>query len=419
MLRRVLAAIRPLSLDQRRTALSALSRDTLSALTTRASGDRWRDAADLVREPHGRPDSPLKEHTLLQAIARVNRTAEGKQWGLIVDSCGVSENLQEALSIFAPGDVVGALLPKHDELPRLQARHAAAMRFFARIPIRDRDEVEACVAALSAEDVRAEFRTAFRRFADSMDILLPDVRALDYVADLRWLGKIRQIAAARYRDDHAGPDVRDASDKVRKLIDEAIVADGVQILIERVSLFSADFEKKLGALRTDEARASEIEHAIRHEIHVKLDEDPAFYQSLREQLEQIIEDGKQRRIDAVQQLSLLQKLTDTLRGRAKIASEHGLSDVGFAIYGLLNGVGLADGNAPVDAHGGDRVRDVAQAISLALQPHTELLDWRDKGEVQREMRRTIKRLLPTEIFAKDSHERIAEAIVSLLKAQRA
>jgi hypothetical protein len=238
-------------------------------------------------------------------------------------------------------------------------------------------------------------------------------------SDLRWLGKIRQIAAARYRDDHAGPDVRDASDKVRKLIDEAIVADGVQILIERVSLFSADFEKKLGALRTDEARASEIEHAIRHEIHVKLDEDPAFYQSLREQLEQIIEDGKQRRIDAVQQLSLLQKLTDTLRGRAKIASEHGLSDVGFAIYGLLNGVGLADGNAPVDAHGGDRVRDVAQAISLALQPHTGLLDWRDKGEVQREMRRTIKRLLPTEIFAKDSHERIAEAIVSLLKAQRA
>ncbi|MBL9006865.1 MAG: hypothetical protein JNJ46_21600, partial [Myxococcales bacterium] len=98
--------------------------------------------------------------------------------------CGVSENLQEALSIFAPGDVVGALLPKHDELPRLQARHAAAMRFFARIAIRDRDEVEACVAALSAEDVRAEFRTAFRRFADSMDILLPDVR--DWLEAREW-----------------------------------------------------------------------------------------------------------------------------------------------------------------------------------------------------------------------------------------
>jgi type I restriction enzyme R subunit len=84
--------------------------------------------------------------------------------------------------------------------------------------------------------------TAFRRFADSMDTLSPDVRAIDYVADLRSLGKIRQIAAARYRDEHGGPDVRDGSDNVRKLIDEAMFADGLQILIERVSLFSADFE---------------------------------------------------------------------------------------------------------------------------------------------------------------------------------
>jgi type I restriction enzyme R subunit len=50
-------------------------------------------------------DSPLKEHTLLQAIARVNRTADGKTYGLIVDYWGVSEALTEALAIFAPSDV--------------------------------------------------------------------------------------------------------------------------------------------------------------------------------------------------------------------------------------------------------------------------------------------------------------------------
>jgi type I restriction enzyme R subunit len=53
-------------------------------------------------------DSPLKEHTLLQAIARVNRTADGKTYGLVVDYWGVSEALQEALAIFAPTDVKGA-----------------------------------------------------------------------------------------------------------------------------------------------------------------------------------------------------------------------------------------------------------------------------------------------------------------------
>jgi type I restriction enzyme R subunit len=73
-------------------------------------------------------DAPLKEHTLLQAIARVNRTADGKTYGLIVDYWGVSEASQEALEIFAPSDVKGALQPKGDELPRLQTRHAAVMR---------------------------------------------------------------------------------------------------------------------------------------------------------------------------------------------------------------------------------------------------------------------------------------------------
>jgi hypothetical protein len=72
-------------------------------------------------------DSSLKEHTLLQAIARVNRVYdETKPYGLVVDYWGVSEALQEALSIFSPTDVRGVLTPKSDELPRLQARHQAA-----------------------------------------------------------------------------------------------------------------------------------------------------------------------------------------------------------------------------------------------------------------------------------------------------
>ena len=57
------------------------------------------------------------------------------------------------------------------------------------------------VSARQPKDVRAEFDLAFRRFSQSMDMLLPDQRALAYNADLRWLGKIRGTARARYRDD--------------------------------------------------------------------------------------------------------------------------------------------------------------------------------------------------------------------------
>jgi type I restriction enzyme R subunit len=61
-------------------------------------------------------DAPLKDHGLLQTVARVNRKLEGKTYGLVVDYWGVTDGLTEALGIFIPGDVKGALYPKPDEL---------------------------------------------------------------------------------------------------------------------------------------------------------------------------------------------------------------------------------------------------------------------------------------------------------------
>jgi type I restriction enzyme R subunit len=359
-------------------------------------------------------DSPLKEHTLLQAIARVNRTAENKNYGLVVDYWGVSEDLQEALAVFSPSDVKGAMEPKHDELPRLQARHAVAMRFFARV--KNRNDLEQCIQVLGPEDVRAEFQTAFRRFAQSMDMMLPDPKALDYSGDLGWLGKIREAAKARYRDETL--DISDCGDKVKKLIADAVLADGVQILIKQVNIFSGDFEAKLDALKSDDAKASEMEHAIRNEIHVKIEEDPAYYQSLRERLEQIIADVKQKRLDAAEQLSLLQKLVDDVRGHAKVAEGEGMSETGYAIYGLLKGAQVMAVSEARAEYGSERVREVAAAIESAVGPHVAIVDWTQRNDVQREMRRQIKRMLPGEMYGKSEQERVAEAVVDLLKVRK-
>jgi type I restriction enzyme R subunit len=357
-------------------------------------------------------DSPLKEHTLLQAIARVNRTAESKSYGLVVDYWGVSQSLQEALAIFSPSDIKGALEPKQDELPRLQARHAAAMRFFQ--SVRNKNDLEHCVAVLAPEDVRAEFQVAFRRFSQSMDMLLPDPRALEYGPDLGWLGKIRQAGKARYRDESL--DISDCGDKVRRLIEEAVIADGVQVLVKEVSLFNGDFDQKLKALQSNEAKASEMEHAIRHEIHVRLEEDPAYYQSLRERLERIISDRKARRIGEAEQLTLLQGLISDTRGHARIAHDEGMSETGFAIYGLLKGAATSRERSP--AYGDDHVREVTAAIESAVASHVAIVDWSKKADVQREMRRQIKRRLPPHVYDRDEQERLAAALIDLLKVRK-
>lgn len=360
-------------------------------------------------------DTPLKEHTLLQAIARVNRTSDKKDYGLVVDYWGVSEALQEALAIFAPGDVKGAMTPKTDELPRLQTRHAAALRFFVRV--KDKDDLNACVMALAAEDVRAEFNDAFRRFAQSLDMMLPDPTGLPYLGDARWLGKIRSAAAARFRDSTL--DISDCGAKVKKLIEEAVIAEGIQILVQRVSLFTPEFEEKLQALKSDDAKASEMEHAIKDEIHVKLDEDPAFYASLRERLEQIIEDRKAKRIDAAKQLELFQVLAKDLKSHGEEAQKVGLSQTGFAIYGLLRGGGglaVADPTRPTYTPKQNEAKvALSSVLEDALAPQAAIVDWINREDVQREMRRLIKRQLRAAEYPTDKVDGLAEDIVDLLK----
>lgn len=359
-------------------------------------------------------DSPLKEHTLLQAIARVNRPADQKTYGLIVDYWGVSEALQEALAIFAPSEVQGAMTPKTDELPRLQARHAEALRFFARV--KDKDDLDECITVLEPEDVRAEFDAAFRRFSQSLDMMLPDPRALPYVDDLRWVGKIRKAAGARFRDDRL--DVSDCGAKVRKLIEDAVIAEGIQILVQRVSIFSKDFDAKIAALKTDQARASEMEHALKDEIQVKLTENPAFYTSLRERLERIIADVKAKRIDAAKQLELMEAIYAEIRGQAQTAEQLGLTPTGLAIYGILEEQAPLKAAEPREPRYNEASKELASLIEEALGPHTKIVDWVQKEDVQREMRRQIKRQLTAAKMPTEKADALVKSILELVKVRQ-
>ena len=358
-------------------------------------------------------DAPLKEHTLLQAIARVNRPlGEEKIYGLVVDYWGVSAKLQDALEVFSATEVKGALTPSVNELPRLQTRHAAAMRFF--LEVTDTNDLEACVRVLEPENIRAEFDLAFRRFSQSMDMLLPDQRAFAYHGDLRWLGKIRGTAKARYRDDRL--DLSGCGEKVRKLIADAVAADGIQILVKEVQLFSPEFEEKVESLKTDDAKASEMEHAMRHEINVRVEENPAFYESLRKRLEKIIEDRRQQRLDDAEQLSLLNSLCEELKSEQAQAQTLGLNARGFAIYGLLERHRPTEARDQGGAHN-EANRELAALIDEAVVPYTQLVDWWQKDDLQRQMRREIKRQLRVGGLVEDALEKLAADIVDLAKVR--
>jgi type I restriction enzyme R subunit len=363
-------------------------------------------------------DAPLREHTLLQAIARVNRTADGKDYGLVVDYWGVALFLEQALSIFSPSDIRGALKPKTDVLPRLESHHRTAMRFFGKIR---REDVEACIRVFEPEDARAEFELAFRRFARGMDMLLPDPAALPFLADLKWLGKVRNAARIRFRD--ARFDLTGCRAKVRALIEQNIAAAGIDQLLPPMSILAPEFEEEIRKLGSDEARASEMEHAIRHEIHVRLDGNPVFYESLRERLWQIIEERRQARIQAAEQLRLLGTIVQDLKNVHRTAEAIGLDESGFAVYKLLGTASDYGDGATKDSGGEaaavDDVRREQAAQILAELKELAIIDWTHKEDVQRRMRQAVKRNLRGSHFPRERIESVTSKLMNLARVRLA
>src|SRR5438034_1226809 len=99
-----------------------------------------------------------------------------------------------------------------------------------------------------------------------------------------------------------------------------------------ISILAPNFQEEVDKLRSEDAKASEMEHAIRHIIRVRLDENPEFYGSLKRRLEAIIETRRQERIQTAQAVLQLQALVEEVRGVRTAAGKLGLSETEFAFY---------------------------------------------------------------------------------------
>lgn len=345
-------------------------------------------------------DKPIKEHNLLQAIARTNRTYDKKTYGLIVDYYGVSRFLEQALNIFNKEDVQKALQSIDTEIPRLQSRHRSALRFFDYIR---KDDLEACLLVLEPEDVRNEFDTAFKRFSESMDMVMPSPKAHDYIADLRFLGKVRQAAKSRYRID--GMDISDCGEKVKQLIEEHLAAVGIDVVHEPIDILSNRFEKQIEETKTPEGKAAEMEHAIRHEIRVKLEENPVYYTSLKERLVELLQRRKDRQMDIDELLEEYRNMVNDMRSTAKKGEEQGFTREQYPFYQMLE-------KEMPQYEDVEDLKALTHLVTETIQQEA-VVEWTNKDDVKREMRKKIKKQLRVSPCPKDKLESLTQQLIDL------
>lgn len=234
-------------------------------------------------------DRKLEGAELLQAIARTNRTAPKKTHGLIVDYRGIVEPLREAVKLYSAEDmedIRAGIVSIKDTLPTLTDRHRRVLAVFTERGVADINDVQAAVALLADARVRADFSVKYKDFLESLDIVLPRPEALPFVPDGRKLGVINQMARNRYRDPQLV--VVGAGQKVRDLIDQHVLAIGIDPKVPPISILDLGFDAAVAAQPSPRAQASEMEHAARYHITSKYNEDPAYYKRLSERLEEIL-----------------------------------------------------------------------------------------------------------------------------------
>ena len=249
-------------------------------------------------------DRSLVEHDLLQAIARTNRTAEGKDYGLIVDYYGI--DIAAAMSVYDQEDVDGAWFDIQEELPKLDEAHHRVMNFWQERNLNIYDDKEACVNILNHDErSRAEFYQLLREFLQAMDAFLPRPQALRYLKDAKKLGELKKLVDDIFRDERP----EDAKEKVQALIDQHIQSQGINLKVSPVNILDLDFEQRVQQRHSIETRAAEMEHAIRYHIRTHLDDDPVYYRNLSDKLEEILQRlGADWNAIATEFLNLAQKV---------------------------------------------------------------------------------------------------------------
>ncbi len=345
-------------------------------------------------------DRKLKEHTLLQAIARVNRTASGKQRGFIVDYFGLSDYLTEALDMFSKEDVAGALQDLKDEIPKLKAMHTRVMGHFKGADINDLD---ACILKLKDEDKRQQFEIDFKKFAKQMDIIMPDESAKPFLGDLKALGKINLGARNLYRDSQL--DLAGVGEKVRQLIEEHIRATGVDPKIPPIDLLAVDYKQKLQEHKSDEAKASEIESAIKHHIDINLAEDEEYYKSLSAKLNEILLKKTEHWEQLVQMLLEFRDNIET--DHTKAADNLGLDTTEFAFHNILVAeVTRITGNESLDETKHDEIIQVTKALVLMMDEATNIVDFFKKPDEVKRVKKEIKRTIVDSSFDDEELRRV-------------
>lgn len=347
----------------------------------------------------------LRGHTLLQAIARVNRLREGKDYGLIVDYVGVLGDLTKALHMYDAlegydaASIAETLTSIQEDIDLLPQHHRDLLTMFDRV--RDKSSSEKMEAFLEPEDTRQQFYDLLRQYANTMSIAMANTDFLikteaaqlkRYKEDLKHYMTLRRQVQLRYAEK---VDFAKYEKRIRRLMNSHIHADEVMQLHEPYDIFDdaqmARMRQMVAKSQVQEKRltygaaavADRVAHATKRNITQRMEEDPALHAKFSEMIQQAIDRYRQQLITAEEYLQEVVEVRDRFTGahnhRDDVPERIAEDADACAYFGKLQQLFQKQQIEITD----NLLCDTALAVKEAFQQRYKVDFWRDNDAVNR------------------------------------
>lgn len=332
-------------------------------------------------------DKELKEHGLLQAIARTNRLHEGKDYGLIVDYRGLIEKLDTAMDMYSgaglenfdSGDLKGAVVDIMSSVGNLRDSYSRLIELFA--PVRNKTDAEEVEVFLADDKIREDFYNLLCAFGKALNLVLNSEQAYaavprdelkKYQSTFIFFSKVRRSVKIRYCD---AIDNSEYEPLMQNLLDTHLSVAGVRQITNPINILNKDdFEKELDELGSIRAKADAITSRMTKSISEKYDENPAYYDSFSKRIKDALDQYKEQVITEAEYLAKMRTIMEDYHaGRSSISYPESIKNNvhAQAFYGVLSAILDDDKSGNVEP---DFVAEIAEKITKIIAKHSQV-DW--------------------------------------------
>ena len=369
-------------------------------------------------------DKPLKGHTLMQAIARVNRVYGDKPGGLIVDFIGIADALKKALNSYTESDrkqtaidteeVVKELLKEYEIVKDLFYQFDYKRFFEAKPENKMRIITEATEHILGLDEDPAgtgeeRFIRHVNRLSKAYALCSTREEALEISEDIAFFKAVKAAIKKHFSDGESSPE--EVNGAINQMVSKAIASDGVIDIFEGtnidpdMSILSEEFLEEVKHLQQKNIAARTLEQILKTKVKKMARQNLVKSKRFSEMLNETLNKYRNRAIETRHVIEELIKLAREMNKAQEEENDLGLNKDEVAFYDAL---GVND--AAVKVMGDEILKKIAVELTETIRNSTTI-DWSSREDIKANIRVQVKRLLRKYDYPPDKQKEAIETVM--------